>query len=75
MDAQAQIAQLTGADDGGKGIFDEVDEHDDVASPELSSMRLGREKCHEEIRQPDFAEAASSPNTSFNSCADMSQEL
>jgi hypothetical protein len=77
-DARSQIARLTGAG-GGKGVSCDGGNEDDVASPELSSMRTGRAMCHDEDdeqkRQLDFACAASSPNQSFNSSADMSQEL
>lgn len=75
-DAKAQIARLTSGDGDGN-------EPDDVASPVMSSIRAGRGMCHDdddagendEKRQLDFAGAASSPNSSFNSFADMSQEL
>jgi serine/threonine protein kinase len=78
-DARSQIARLTGTGDGEDVNCDGSNDDDDLASPELSSMRTGRGMCNEDAdeqkRQLDFAGAASSPNTSFNSCADMSQEL
>ena len=78
-DARSQIARLTGAGNDEDVNRDGGDEDADLASPESSSMRTGRAMCsdedNEQKRQLDFADAASSPNTSFNSCADMSQEL